>query len=103
MYVRQKHGEEMEDIKLPDYPQLREILLDLSNPSVWETMLQENDDVSYISVARVHALRKKYHTEIGKNCYSSLFIAYFTLYQQPVEHLELAFHKLENVLRDLID
>ena len=44
MYERQKLGHDLGDIEVPDYPQLREFLKDLSYPPLWEAMQEGAKD-----------------------------------------------------------
>ena len=52
MYQRRKEGNEIDDIEVPDYPQLKELLQDLSYPTLWESMQEGQIDVGYYGIIR---------------------------------------------------
>ena len=66
MYERQKEGKSTEDINVPDYPQLKEILTDLSYPPLWESMQEGVTDVSFVEIIRDRGLNGKYHLDGGQ-------------------------------------
>lgn len=66
MYERLKEGNGIEDIVVPDYPQLREILQDLTNPTLWESMLIGVSDVSFMEIIKKKGLYGKYHLDAGQ-------------------------------------
>lgn len=71
MYERQKQGQSIEDIGVPDYPQLREILKDLSYPPLWESMQDKITDVSFMEIIMGMGFYSKYRLDTGEtSCYN---------------------------------
>ena len=66
MYERQKEGDGIEDIVVPDYPLLKEILTDLSYPPLWESMLEGVTDVSFMEIIRDKGLNGKFNLDGGQ-------------------------------------
>lgn len=66
MYEKQKEGKSTDDIEVPDYPQLKEILTDLSYPLLWESMQEGVADVSFMEIIRDNSLYGKYQLDGGQ-------------------------------------
>ena len=65
-----KQGQDIEGIEVPDYPQLGEILKDLSYPPLWESMQEKDTDVSFMEIIREMGFYSKYHlSESGKRVF----------------------------------
>jgi len=62
-YECRKAGKSMDDIAVPDYPQLRDILLDLSRPELWEAMQKNANNKEYIDFMVYNNLVNKYHLD----------------------------------------
>lgn len=63
LYDRQKEGIYLDDIDIPDYPQLKELLIDLSFPPLWESM-KEKASVTFIDIMKEQGFVHKYHAGV---------------------------------------
>lgn len=85
MYERQKEGKSIEDINVPDYPQLREVLQDLSYPLLWESMQDSVADVSFMEVIREQGFHGKYHLDGGQSSCSKVTSIVSLIYSEAVK------------------
>lgn len=66
MYELRREGRGAETVAVPDYPQLRDILLDLSEPDVWESM-SVKDHPSFPEIIFRRGLKWKYSLDAAGN------------------------------------
>ena len=98
MYQRRKEGNEIDDIEVPDYPQLKELLQDLSYPTLWESMQEGQIDVGYYGIIRERKLRGKYHLDAGlKSCTQAVSVLP-SVYKERVRRTGLSDLSLEIAL-----
>lgn len=98
MYQRRKEGNEIDDIEVPDYPQLKELLQDLSYPILWESMQEGQIDVGYYGIIRERKLRGKYHLDAGlKSCTQAVSVLP-SVYKERVRRTGLSDLNLEIAL-----
>lgn len=101
LYVRQKEGLSTDDVAIPNYPQLRELLTDLSYPTLWESM-QEGPDSDYRLIPRERGLEGKYHFDSPTESFKKAMSALSNVYEPRVERLGLTFYRLKHVLSTII-
>ena len=102
LYERQKKGEGVIDIAIPDYPQLKDILIDLSTPVLWESMQEGNLAPSFINILREHDMIGKYHLDAGaESCTKVVSFLTYT-YKNAIEQVGLSFTILEITLDMMI-
>lgn len=95
---RQKAGACIDDIAIPDYPQLKDILTDLSYPSLWESMQADKEDCAFWDITRKRNLREKYHLDTGHGGFHGV-MNFITRHCRPkVEQAGLSYASLEFVL-----
>ena len=90
MYEKQNAGKGIEDIDVPDYPQLREILTDLSCPLLWESMQEGVTDVSFMEIIRAKGLYGKYHLDGGQTSCTRVTSVVSLLFGKVVEQAGLS-------------
>lgn len=78
LYERQVAGQSIEDISIEDYPHLKDLLLDLSYPSLWESMNKDKKNTVFMDILKERGLVCKYHGLIEHpskivGCVSSLY------------------------------
>ena len=95
MYERQKKRKGIEDIYVPDYPQLKEILRDLSYPDLWESMQEGVSDIAFIDVLRERRVRGKYILDVEQTSQSKVISIVSHLYRQTIEDLGLSAIKFQ--------
>ena len=59
-YECRKAGKSADDIAVPDYPQLKELLMDLAYPPLWECM-KEKTNTTFIEIMKEQGFNNKYH------------------------------------------
>lgn len=59
MYELRKEGKSIDGIEVPHYPQLNDILVELSEPALWESMMDEKG-IAYIDIIRQQGLYGRY-------------------------------------------
>lgn len=97
-YERQKAGLPTDDIELPDYPQLRELLTDLSHPAVWE-MMQKGAEVSdYWDVLYDRKLYRKYHLDVKASSMGLVTDLLWQCYKTVIENIGLSYATFEMML-----
>jgi hypothetical protein len=98
LYELQKVGKGTDDIEVPYYPQLRDILLDLSYPPLWEAMQKESSTSDYIDILFEKKLICKYHLAArASSCYKVVNVS-VNLYKRQIEGLGLSSYTLLAVL-----
>ena len=90
MYEKQKEGKGIEDIAVPDYPQLKEILQDLSYPALWESMQDGVTNVSFMEIIREKCLYGKYRMETNRLSCSKATSVASLIYGNNVEKTGLS-------------
>ena len=90
MYERQKDGKDIDDIDVPNYPQLREVLTDLSYPPLWESMQTEVTDVSFMEIIKDKGIYGKYHLDGGQTSCTKLTSIMSLLIGKTVERAGLS-------------
>ena len=90
MYEKLKEGKGIEDIVVPDYPQLKEILQDLSSPALWESMQDGVTDISFMEIIREKGLYGKYHMENSQPSCSKATSITSLIYGNNVEQAGLS-------------
>ena len=60
LYERQKEGKPIDDIVIEDYPYLKDILMDLSYPPLWETMMKDRKDNAFMDILKERQWACKY-------------------------------------------
>lgn len=78
LYERKVAGQSIEDISIEDYPHLKDLLSDLSYPSLWESMKKGVKDTAFMDILKERGLICKYHGLIDQSsriisCMSSLY------------------------------
>lgn len=98
LYERQKKGRSIIDITIPDYPQLKDILIDLSTPVLWESMQEGNLAPTFINILRERGMVGKYHLDTGtESCTKVVSFLTYT-YKNAIEQVGLSFTILEIAL-----
>jgi len=90
MYEKQKEGKGIEDIDVPDYPQLKEILQDLSYPALWESMKAGVTDITFMENIREKGLNGKYVLDTRQSSCSKATSIASLIYGSNVEHVGLS-------------
>lgn len=90
MYELRKAGKDIDVIKVPDYPQLRDILIDLSEPVIWES-LQDEKDHSFMDKIKSHGLRNRYILDAGSADYHKVDNYLSHSYETLIEEAGLCF------------
>lgn len=98
LYERNKDGESTKDIVLPDDAQLKNILMDLATPSLWEAMKKDRTDVNFVDIMKHYGL-------VGKHKLKEDQVATFTAigvltntYSDTIEEAGLSTTAIECVL-----
>lgn len=80
LYERRVAGKPTEDVAIADYPQLRDILTDLSLPALWESMKRGGSGTTSLHIVSEQGLAKKYDMgwmaakrKEAMACYSSFY------------------------------
>lgn len=90
MHDLRKAGKDIDIVKVPDYPQLREILIDLSEPELWESMRDENDS-SFLDILSKLALRGRYVLDAGNASYHVVDRYLSSSYKEEIEQAGLCY------------
>ena len=101
LYERQKEGLGTDNVVIPDYPQLRDLLTDLSYPTLWESM-HESPDIDYRRIPRERGLEGKYHFDSPTESLGTVMSVLSNVYEPRVERLGLDFYRLKRVLSTII-
>lgn len=87
LYERQKAERAIDDIEIPDYPQLKEILLDLSYPPLWEYLMGNSNDL--INILSERGLVCKYRLDVKAKYVSNAVDYACLLYKDNIEQVGL--------------
>ena len=90
MYERQKDGIGIDDIDVPDYPELKGILTDLSYPSLWESMQKGETDVAFVEIIKDKEFYGKYHLDGGQTSCTKVTSIVSLLIGKTVEQVGLS-------------
>ena len=80
----------MEDIEVPDYPQLKEILLDLSCPPLWESMQKKDIDIQFIKIIKAKGLMGKYRLDVEQDSCHKITSVVSLIYGKAIEEVGLS-------------
>lgn len=61
LYELQKDGKSTDGVEIPDYPELRDFLMDLSYPPLWEAMQEGRPIRDHMAIMCQQNLKGKYH------------------------------------------
>lgn len=92
IYERRKAGLPTDDVTVPDYPQLREFLLDLTRPPLWEVLQSGEDYEGCIKILRDEKLCSKYTLDIRADHCHIVLSMLARKYQPDVERAGLNFY-----------
>ena len=98
LYERRKEGRSTDDVEVPDYPQLRDFLMDLSIPDLWESMQEGREDNAYFDILDQHGLRNKYTLDGGKSKINKVASFYLSSYRESIRQTGLSYTIFELVL-----
>lgn len=102
LYERQKAGKSTEDIIIPDYPQLKDLLTDLSYPTIWESIQKKEKDYPYSKILYDRGIMNKYHLDVKGQSNYKIFSVLSTEYKNNVEQAGLPYFNFKLVLLLLI-
>lgn len=102
LYDRQKAGASIDDIAIPDIPQLKDILTDLSRPTLWESMQTDSLDDAFWDITREHKLRGKYHLDTGNGDSHKVIGVISRTYRSNIEQAGLSYFSFEWALSIII-
>lgn len=97
LYERQKEGKPIDDIVIEDYPYLKDILMDLSYPPLWETMMKDRKDNAFMDILKERQWACKYRHADTSTTTTISFIT--SLYSRDIDKTELSSSTFEIVLR----
>lgn len=60
LYERKVAGLPVDDVSIPNYPQLKDFLMDLSEPELWEAMGKDENPGNYWNILEKYGLSGKY-------------------------------------------
>lgn len=96
LYERQVAGRSVEDIVIEDYPRLKDLLLDLSYPPLWESMSKDKEDSNPMDILNERNWIGKYQVADDE---SSRIIGCMTnLYDEAIQEAGLSPSTLHTVL-----
>lgn len=98
LYKQQRKGNGTGDIEVPDYPELRDILLDLSYPPLWEAMQKESPVGDHLDILFENKLYRKYHLAARADSSYKVVNVSVILYKKQIEELGLSTSILSTVL-----
>lgn len=101
MYENRKKGMDIEDIKVQDYPQLREILTELSEPLFWESMMDEKG-IEFMDFIISRKLRNKYTLDSDIADASKIESLLSSSYREKVQETGLCPFTLDMVLVSML-
>ena len=90
MYELRKAGRDINAVVVPDYPQLKDILKDLSEPILWESMRDEKD-CSFLDKVKNQGLRERYILDAGSADYHKVENYLSQSYREEIEGVGLCF------------
>lgn len=97
MYDLKKAGRDIDAVQVPYYPQLREILIDLSEPELWESMRDENDS-SFLDILSKLGLRGRYNLDAGSASYHEVDRYLSSSYKEEIEQAGLCYFSFKLAL-----
>lgn len=101
LYELQKNGESTESTDVPDYPQLKNILLDLSYPPLWESLQDGNLYLTHMDRMHDRNLYNKYLLETeAKSCFDVVAVS-LVIHRKEVERAGLSPVYLSSVLNQI--
>ena len=100
-YENRKKGMGIEDIKVPDYPQLRDILTELSEPLFWESMMDEKG-IEFMDLIISRKLRNKYTLDSDIADASKIESLLSSSYREKVQETGLCPFTLDMVLVSML-
>ena len=101
MHENRKKGMDIEDIKVPDYPQLRDILTELSEPLFWESMMDEKG-IEFMDLIISRKLRNKYTLDSDIADASKIESLLSSSYREKVQETGLCPFTLDMVLVSML-
>lgn len=101
LYELQKNGESTESTDVPDYPQLKNILLDLSYPPLWESLQDGNLHLAYMDRMHDRNLYNKYLLETGAKYSFNVVNVSLVIHRKDVERAGLSPIYLSSVLNHI--
>lgn len=87
LYERLKEGKAIDGIEIPDYPLLKDVLLDLSYPPLWEYLTKDSNDFVHIMGER--GLICKYRLDVKTKYVSNAVDCACLLYKENIEQVGL--------------
>lgn len=100
LYERRKEGKSVEGIDIPDYPQLKEMLIDLAYPPLWESM-KESADITFIDIMKEQGFVRKYH--VGLKNLHRVTTVLDMFYSDAVKQIGLASTTFSLVLNFMLE
>lgn len=102
LYDRQKAGLSTVDVAIPDYPQLKEILTDLSHPALWESLQADCATSRCDTVLYERGMEGKYRLEpCGGNIIATVDVL-SGLYEDAIQRAGLSLRYFKNALEQII-
>ena len=97
LYERQVAGKPIEDINIPDYPQLKDFMMDLAYPPLWESMCKNEESNKFWNILDDKGFNRKYTLDV--QC-SKLKVVdcVAMLYREAVEEVGLSYSTFTLVL-----
>lgn len=102
LYERRKAGAATDDIAIPDYPQLRDLLTDLSLPVLWQSLQPDASVCAYMNIIDEHHLKGKYHLEPGFGTFDDVVFALSPIYRPAVVRTGLSYPRFEIALFEMV-
>lgn len=102
LYERQKAGASIDDITFLDIPQLKDILMDLSHPGLWESMQTDSLDDAFWDITRERNLRGKYHLDTGYGDSRKVIGVFSRAYRSNIEQAGLSYFSFDWALSIII-
>lgn len=101
LYESQKKGKSFDSIVVPDYPQLYDILTNLSYPPLWESMIDDKLDVSFIDIMKERGISHKYMLDYETASSTKVVNSVSYTYREAIEQTGLSFTTFGLVLHML--
>lgn len=103
LYELRSEGKSIEDIKIPNYTQLEEILIDLSNPVLWKSMLhKDNVSIEFMEIIKEQGLNGKYRLDVKAESTTNVTSYLSHTYRKQIESTGLDFTSLQLAISMMI-
>lgn len=102
LYERQVAGFSVEGVVIEDYPLLKEVLVDLSFPALWDSLKANGNELEYESVIVERGLVHKYHEEGLTAPVTQVVDCYTSIYEDNIKSAGLSCEKLGKALSTMM-